>query len=140
MSDTETLYTSETSPAAAAGRESAIAPSAATGRRKEAIARVRLVPGTGVWTVNGQTLEGIVEALAPDILQLHGHEPPARVSGIKRKFGREVGVGQPADAVGAENSTQETHLTSSAGACTAVEPIVAGAGRAIRMCRSRMQA
>jgi phosphoribosylanthranilate isomerase len=36
------------------------------------------------------TLEGIVEALAPDILQLHGHETPARVSEIKRKFGREV--------------------------------------------------
>jgi small subunit ribosomal protein S9 len=62
MSDTETTefsgsYTSESSPAAAAGRESTIAPSAATGRRKEAIARVRLVPGSGVWTVNGKTLE-----------------------------------------------------------------------------------
>ena len=67
MSDTETTeltdegvsgtYTSETSPAAAAGRESAISPAAATGRRKEAIARVRLVPGTGAWTVNGKTLE-----------------------------------------------------------------------------------
>jgi small subunit ribosomal protein S9 len=33
------------------------APAAATGRRKEAIARVRLVPGTGVWTINGRTLE-----------------------------------------------------------------------------------
>lgn len=32
-------------------------PSAATGRRKEAIARVRLIPGTGVWTINGRTLE-----------------------------------------------------------------------------------
>jgi small subunit ribosomal protein S9 len=51
------VYTSESSPAAAAGRDSAIAPSAATGRRKEAIARVRLVPGSGVWTVNGKTLE-----------------------------------------------------------------------------------
>jgi len=65
MSDTETtettefsgVYTSETSPAAATGRESAIAPAAATGRRKEAIARVRLAPGTGAWTVNGKTLE-----------------------------------------------------------------------------------
>jgi len=31
-------------------------PAAATGRRKEAIARVRLVPGTGQWTVNGREL------------------------------------------------------------------------------------
>lgn len=30
---------------------------AAVGRRKEAIARVRLVPGTGVVTVNGRTIE-----------------------------------------------------------------------------------
>jgi small subunit ribosomal protein S9 len=32
-------------------------PGAAVGRRKQAIARVRLVPGTGVITVNGRTLE-----------------------------------------------------------------------------------
>jgi small subunit ribosomal protein S9 len=32
-------------------------PVGATGRRKEAIARVRLVPGTGQWTVNGRTLD-----------------------------------------------------------------------------------
>jgi len=36
------------------------------------------------------TLEGIVAALAPDILQLHGHETPARVAEIKQKFGREA--------------------------------------------------
>ena len=30
----------------------------ATGKRKEAIARVRLVPGTGQWQINGRTLEG----------------------------------------------------------------------------------
>jgi small subunit ribosomal protein S9 len=29
----------------------------ATGRRKEAIVRVRLVPGTGVWKLNGRTLD-----------------------------------------------------------------------------------
>ena len=29
----------------------------ATGRRKEAIVRVRLVPGTGQWKLNGRTLE-----------------------------------------------------------------------------------
>ena len=29
----------------------------AVGRRKQAIARVRLVPGTGQWTVNGRTLD-----------------------------------------------------------------------------------
>ncbi len=38
-------------------RPATIAPAAATGRRKEAVARVRIVPGTGVWTVNGRTLD-----------------------------------------------------------------------------------
>ena len=32
-------------------------PGAATGRRKQAIARVRIVPGTGQWTVNGRALD-----------------------------------------------------------------------------------
>jgi len=45
----EGSYTSETptSSVAVAHREVAVAPANATGRRKEAIARVRLVPGTG---------------------------------------------------------------------------------------------
>ena len=38
-------------------RASATAPGAATGRRKQAIARVRIVPGTGDWKINGRTLE-----------------------------------------------------------------------------------
>ena len=38
-------------------REVVVAPSAATGRRKQAIARVRLVPGTGNWIVNGRALD-----------------------------------------------------------------------------------
>jgi small subunit ribosomal protein S9 len=51
-------YSSESSPSAdAPARPATIAPASATGRRKEAVARVRLVPGTGQWTVNGRTLE-----------------------------------------------------------------------------------
>ena len=50
-------YTSESAGAAEAARPATIAPAAATGRRKEAVARVRIMPGTGVWTVNGRTLD-----------------------------------------------------------------------------------
>jgi len=53
-----TEYTSEsTESAAVVQREIVTAPANATGRRKEAIARVRLVPGSGTWTINGRTLE-----------------------------------------------------------------------------------
>ena len=51
-------YSSESEPSADAPlRPATIIPAAATGRRKEAVARVRIVPGTGVWTVNGRTLD-----------------------------------------------------------------------------------
>jgi small subunit ribosomal protein S9 len=51
-------YSSESAPSADAPlRPATIAPAGATGRRKEAVARVRIVPGTGVWTVNGRTLD-----------------------------------------------------------------------------------
>ena len=50
-------FTTESS-AVVAPREISDAPGAATGRRKEAIARVRITPGTGQWTVNGKPLEG----------------------------------------------------------------------------------
>jgi phosphoribosylanthranilate isomerase len=36
------------------------------------------------------TLAGVVEALQPDLLQLHGHETAARLRDIKRKFGLPV--------------------------------------------------
>ena len=38
-------------------REIVVAPGAATGRRKQAIARVRIAPGSGQWTVNGRALD-----------------------------------------------------------------------------------
>lgn len=51
-------YTSETpNSRPVVTREIVTAPGAATGRRKQAIARVRLVPGTGKWTINGRDLE-----------------------------------------------------------------------------------
>ena len=53
--DEASEYTSET-VVVRPPREVVTKPAAATGRRKEAIARVRLVPGTGQWTVNGRTL------------------------------------------------------------------------------------
>ena len=54
-------YTSETNPApeqrAETGRVAVINPAGATGRRKEAVARVRIVPGTGKWKINGKDLD-----------------------------------------------------------------------------------
>jgi small subunit ribosomal protein S9 len=51
-------YSSESAPSADAPLKPAtIAPAAATGRRKEAVARVRIVPGTGQWRINGRTLD-----------------------------------------------------------------------------------
>ncbi len=58
--DREIAYRSDSNPAAAAGidvRPAVVAPGYGTGRRKEAVARVRIVPGTGAWKINGRTLE-----------------------------------------------------------------------------------
>jgi small subunit ribosomal protein S9 len=57
--DTSTVaYSSESAPAVdAQPRPATIVPAAATGRRKEAVARVRITPGTGKWAVNGRDLD-----------------------------------------------------------------------------------
>ena len=52
---TPTSYSSST-PAAATNRPAVKAPGAGTGRLKEAVARVRLTPGSGRWVVNGKAL------------------------------------------------------------------------------------
>jgi len=49
----QTEFTTESAPS----RFSAIEPAAATGRRKEAVARVRITPGTGEWTINSRALD-----------------------------------------------------------------------------------
>jgi small subunit ribosomal protein S9 len=54
-------YTTESAqdgPARAATRRPVVTGNAAgTGRRKEAIARVRILPGSGQWTINGRSLD-----------------------------------------------------------------------------------
>ena len=56
MTEVAEVYTSETAAPTKATRNIKAVPSKATGRRKEAIARVRLVPGTGRWVINGRDL------------------------------------------------------------------------------------
>ena len=58
--DREIAYRSEAAAQTSfgpSGRPAVVAPAGATGRRKEAIARVRIVPGNGQWVINGRTLE-----------------------------------------------------------------------------------
>ena len=57
---TESNYSTETvvdQAAVAVERPVLSVPGAAVGRRKQAIARVRLIPGTGTITINGRTFE-----------------------------------------------------------------------------------
>ncbi|MGH3489579.1 MAG: 30S ribosomal protein S9 [Actinopolymorphaceae bacterium] len=66
-------YSSESAPVSSpAPRPASIAPAAATGRRKEAVARVRLLPGTGDWRVNGKTLD---QYFPNKVHQQHVNEP-----------------------------------------------------------------
>jgi small subunit ribosomal protein S9 len=87
-----TEYTSETPAAAAAPvvRRTASTSGQGLGRRKEAIARVRIVPGTGLWKINGRTLDGyfpnkVHQQLVNDpfkILELDGaYDVVARIDG-----------------------------------------------------------
>ncbi|HEX4087088.1 MAG TPA: 30S ribosomal protein S9 [Trebonia sp.] len=58
--DAPSEYTTESSEAAAprAARRPVVTGHAnGTGRRKEAVARVRIVPGTGEWKINGRSLD-----------------------------------------------------------------------------------
>ena len=85
-------YTTESTaaPAEAAPRAVLSVSGAAVGRRKQAIARVRLVPGAGTYKVNGRTLEDyfpnkLHQQLINDpltILQLGGaYDVTARITG-----------------------------------------------------------
>jgi phosphoribosylanthranilate isomerase len=45
-------------------------------------------------------LEGVVKSLAPDLLQLHGREPPARVAALRQRFGLPVMKAIPIEVKG----------------------------------------
>ena len=53
-----------------------------TGRRKEAVARVRLVPGSGRFELNGRTLEEFFPTRAHRMIVA----TPLRVAGLERDF------------------------------------------------------
>lgn len=50
-------YTTETATEGSGNGQSITAPGRGLGRRKSAVARVRLLPGSGEWKVNGRSLE-----------------------------------------------------------------------------------
>jgi small subunit ribosomal protein S9 len=79
--DAPSSYTTAT-PTARSGGSSITAPGAATGRRKEAIARVRLVPGSGTWKINGRTLE----AYFPNKVHQQLVNEPFRVTELEGRF------------------------------------------------------
>ena len=39
---------------------------------------------------NDDAIASIIDALSPDLIQLHGHESPARIAEIRARFGRRV--------------------------------------------------
>jgi small subunit ribosomal protein S9 len=73
---------STTSPGIAGGGSSITAPGAATGRRKEAVARVRIVPGTGQWSINGRDLESYF----PNKVHQQMVNEPFRVTEVEGRF------------------------------------------------------
>jgi len=117
--DREIAYRSEATPQVshgAAGRPAVVAPAAATGRRKEAVARVRIAPGNGQWTINGRTLddyfpnkvhqqlvsEPFAAALVPDsynvIARIHGGGVTGQAGALR------LGIARALNAVDAEAS------------------------------------
>lgn len=105
-SENLTSYSTETpadaglSAAPAGGRgQSLTAPGAAVGRRKRAIARVRLLPGTGEWKLNGQNLEDVF----PNKLHQQLVNEPFRLLDLEGRFDVHVRIkgGGPSGQAGA---------------------------------------
>src|SRR5919107_769746 len=71
------------------------------GRALSARARGKALRVTLIVDADDDALAETVEALDPDLLQLHGSETPERVADIRARFGRPVmtavGIAEPAD-------------------------------------------
>ena len=79
---TDTLVASSESPSLSIPKNGAVKPGGGTGRRKEAIARVRLVPGTGVFKINGRTIENYF----PNKLHQQSVKEPLTILAAEGKF------------------------------------------------------
>ena len=116
---TESNFSTETpvdQTAVAAERPVLSVPGAAVGRRKQAIARVRIVPGTGVITVNGRTFEDyfpnkLHQQLVTDpftVLNLTGaYDVIARISGggdSGQAGALRLGIARALNEIDAENN------------------------------------
>ena len=84
-----TSYSTETPASAGLGEsvaggrgESLTAPGQGVGRRKRAVARVRLVPGTGEWKINGRDLE----AYFPNKMHQQLVREPFRLLDLEGRF------------------------------------------------------
>ena len=83
VNDEGVAFTSESSPSAdSLGKPATIAPAAATGRRKEAVARVRIVPGSGSWRINGRALDSYF----PNKLHQQVVSEPFAALGLEGRF------------------------------------------------------
>ncbi|MDO5644355.1 MAG: 30S ribosomal protein S9 [Dermabacter sp.] len=93
-------YTTESTDEAPVGKGSSItAPGYGTGRRKQAVARVRLIPGTGEWTVNGRTLEEYF----PNKVHQQEVNDPFKILDLQGRFDvvARIGGGGPSGQAGA---------------------------------------
>jgi small subunit ribosomal protein S9 len=82
LSESENYVTSESSKSFAPLKTGKQGPSAGTGRRKEAIARVRIVPGNGKFVVNGKELA----VYFPNKLHQQLVNDPFKVLGIEKNY------------------------------------------------------
>jgi small subunit ribosomal protein S9 len=112
----ETFTTESTGEATVGAGQSATAPGYGTGRRKQAIARVRLIPGSGQWTLNGRSLEDYfpnkvhqqevndpftvldLQGRFDVIVRLHGGGPSGQAGAVR------LGVARALNAIDEENN------------------------------------